>query len=1261
MGRKALVSNEEIIPVLRKYMSYFKTNNFPSSSDKVWIEISHVFGGRWQPHTVYTHVTENKRNNLAAARNLEGVLTSPPTKATVKQDVSVSETINFNSSVSEEEFSFENERLQPTLEDFHLLLTDSDWNLIKPDDTSKSKQRRLRPRAWANVISNAFWRRYGMRCAMIAKWSNVIIGRDGSFSIKFKAICKSEKCGNIFIGSAVNYSGVGKLDLNIRARDTRQDLHEDVQRPLNGVERAQVGEQLLRRKPGNYREELLRSDMAFGESVPPTIRRGHIYRQAKMEAVNKQNGILVGDKRDQLTIIRDMCADPKYSHIILDVGLSPFHLIYATPEQAYVYKEYCRVVKDSKIMSDATGTVVKKFEKAPGVLTGHIFFYTLTINFEKKTIPVFQLLTERQDTDFLIFWLSRWVRLYKISAPRQAISDQERALMLAHCRVFNGVTIKQYVDNIFLWALNDIAKERNPFPAPTVIRIDVAHFMAAAAKWNCFHDRHKFRLKRFYVRAIALLVDCMSVREFQLVFLLTCFIALTPVTDHIVPFPDFATLPNRHILDVGYSTMSVEEARTFLGELISVRGPVIDNLHNQSETEQETISNFEELSEEDNCKSKYTVVHQWIKDLISLVKPENPEFIPGNVENGLYFPPIVTELERIGKEFPLWSSAALPSAIIPCHATTASQEGYFKEIKNRIFEGTILPCTCHRFLRGHLDHISSGEREMGSILTRFVHTKNKEVFQGEPRNCQQDEDKENNNSPSDSNKASLGYSDCQKNSQIFRQDEPAKFQQDDDNGNITSNPDLRKSPLNDSDFQAKMEWRGIINNEKKPLWQLTTTNVEDCATESTEQELNTNDICSDILELQSDDLFGLIKDDLLNVGQDDNNNKQSSKDENQKCKGGVHVETDSSISLLKSPKFSSTLTDDSAPLASYHASPVLRDNSNVNGNEHPNIKKQYGKAPKTRKATGYFAPYPQIKILNENVTILRTGNFLPNGFHSPVIRFNGMGIMVQETCGFDSFVHILQYAALDDTNYRKILESSTNGLSVFTINFLKEGLTKSNLLRRFNLLSKFYSLRQAKRATTLDPYILNVKDTLTNIWRYFYTDPVAHRRASCDNKACSYERTRPLYDLAVDHNVIRINGFKEGMKSAIEISRWSKCKRAGCNGNIHEQLDCGHTVFVELDVRDFTRYSNGKGPRQLQCKLADLPDELNLGQMYRLIGVIDFEAHWTHFVAYCRRLSISWLQCDDMKLESAPWKADATITPVGIFLKRAMLIHLHGI
>ncbi|XP_025996879.2 uncharacterized protein LOC105203267 [Solenopsis invicta] len=55
------------------------------------------------------------------------------------------------------------------------------------------------------------------------------------------------------------------------------------------------------------------------------------------------------------------------------------------------------------------------------------------------------------------------------------------------------------------------------------------------------------------------------------------------------------------------------------------------------------------------------------------------------------------------------------------HTITASQEGYFAEMKKRIFEGIALPCSAIRFLKEHINDLYSGTNEVATKLKHFNH------------------------------------------------------------------------------------------------------------------------------------------------------------------------------------------------------------------------------------------------------------------------------------------------------------------------------------------------------------------------------------------------------------------------------------------------------------------------------------------------------------------------------------------------------------
>lgn len=73
MPRKAKVSEEEAIAVIRRFIDYFKTNDLPKVTSQIWIQISKCLEGKWSARDVYHEIRENRRNILSEARLRENV------------------------------------------------------------------------------------------------------------------------------------------------------------------------------------------------------------------------------------------------------------------------------------------------------------------------------------------------------------------------------------------------------------------------------------------------------------------------------------------------------------------------------------------------------------------------------------------------------------------------------------------------------------------------------------------------------------------------------------------------------------------------------------------------------------------------------------------------------------------------------------------------------------------------------------------------------------------------------------------------------------------------------------------------------------------------------------------------------------------------------------------------------------------------------------------------------------------------------------
>lgn len=69
MPRQALVTVDHAVSVIEKFIQNFTTDQLPSYSSEIWVEMSRELQNLWKPSAVYTNVRENRRNILSIARD----------------------------------------------------------------------------------------------------------------------------------------------------------------------------------------------------------------------------------------------------------------------------------------------------------------------------------------------------------------------------------------------------------------------------------------------------------------------------------------------------------------------------------------------------------------------------------------------------------------------------------------------------------------------------------------------------------------------------------------------------------------------------------------------------------------------------------------------------------------------------------------------------------------------------------------------------------------------------------------------------------------------------------------------------------------------------------------------------------------------------------------------------------------------------------------------------------------------------------------
>jgi len=106
-----------------------------------------------------------------------------------------------------------------------------------------------------------------------------------------------------------------------------------------------------------------------------------------------------------------MKTENEFKDILDDMEFDPFFLLYHSPVQIHVYRSYCKTSPCPKIIVDATGSVVKSFQKLGMNKTKTIYLYEALVYDEtkKQIFTVSNMISERHTTLGLFNCLAKWI------------------------------------------------------------------------------------------------------------------------------------------------------------------------------------------------------------------------------------------------------------------------------------------------------------------------------------------------------------------------------------------------------------------------------------------------------------------------------------------------------------------------------------------------------------------------------------------------------------------------------------------------------------------------------------------------------------------------------------------------------------------------------------------------------------------------------------------------------------------------------------
>jgi hypothetical protein len=216
--------------------------------------------------------------------------------------------------------------------------------------------------------------------------------------------------------------------------------------------------------------------------------------------------------------------------------------------------------------------------------------------------------------------------------------------------------------------------------------------------------------------------------------------------------------------------------------------------------------------------------------------------------------------------------------------------------------------------------------------------------------------------------------------------------------------------------------------------------------------------------------------------------------------------------------------------------------------------------------------------------------------HSAFI--NGKYYFAYNTCSWDSIVQLLSNSAMDDPQYMRSIETSTNGTLQFVVKFIKTGPSAALYKERIKLLKMLFENKvkaNYNENKVLSSYSIDIWDSVAAIWTTcFCSHPSAFDSYECPNCGSSTSHIAALF---VNHKIIGKNGF-EALQDALELSnhaRITQCSNENCSEMRTANRSYGSQVFIELDIRPELSATTG-----MHCKLRDFPKTLDLGgQQYR--------------------------------------------------------------
>lgn len=508
MPRTALINPKLLLDALKLHEIFDENNHLKPRSDIVWKNISSSFEKPISALTLNAYIRRNRWNLLNDIKLFNNI-----------PIIEIFNDSTLNSSTDSEcvqGYVPKNQKTKYPSLFTNLILSEEDWEKISPVSrilyrtNKRGKNYSILKSGWTDLVAKEFFLKTKIPCAYVYKYGKVYNSPNAEVYLKIHGSCK--ECGATFDAHSIQKPAPGDgIILSIVTFDTRGVPHS-AKRPVKDVARGIIGQELKHKTPRLWRNQEI-ENISFGDPEPPYLPRSAATRKIKEEAINLELGI--EPNLDAITSLCKMKSEGKYSGYIREIGADRMYCMYWSKMQIHLYKELIK--KIGKIEIDATGSLVKSYTLCEGSKRC-TFLYQIVIPIENGVQPLFSMISQKHDANFICYWLREIMR-DGASCPPQVVCDYSMALLNASCLAFNERRLEAYILDCYHLLINGKSDGLICY-----IRIDIAHLIKNMCRRKIFEGRH-FKVKDFYVRCLGIMSTCNNIKDFEKLLLSLLIVA----------------------------------------------------------------------------------------------------------------------------------------------------------------------------------------------------------------------------------------------------------------------------------------------------------------------------------------------------------------------------------------------------------------------------------------------------------------------------------------------------------------------------------------------------------------------------------------------------------------------------------------------------------------------------------------------------------------------------------------------------------------